>query len=100
MNDVNHKRLTKHLRSRIKAEEIVARVKIREGNEGYKVISVMVPTYDARFAAAEIHKFCVAAKAIGLTLVRGAAIEPYHQEKLTDKQQWDFYLLPPRHSNR
>lgn len=89
---LNHKELTKHIRNRVKADEINARVKMQTSNEGKKVIVVCVPEYEARFSADEIYKFCVAAKANKLTFVRNTEIDPFQQSQLTEKQQWDFYL--------
>lgn len=88
----DHKTLTNHIRKRLKVEGINARVKMQTGNAGTKVIVVAVPSYDDRFTDDEINRICLCAKANGLTFVKGEEINPFLQERLTDKQQWDFYL--------
>lgn len=86
---LTHKEMTAHIRKRIKAEGIKARVRLYTAC-GTRYIQVFTPTYESRFAADEIEKFCVIASVNKLTCAQGAAIDEKHERVLTGKQTWNF----------
>jgi hypothetical protein len=92
--EMNKTEAAAELRSYIKAHGVNARV---HGVAGAgRAVVVSVPTYEARFTAAEIEFFSHTARDIGLTLVRGMPINPAHQAQLTDKTSWEFHLPTSR----
>ena len=66
---MSHKELTSHIRNRIKAAGIKARVKMN-ADCGTKYITVVTPSFDARFTSEEIKTICTIAQCNKLTYVR------------------------------
>jgi len=88
---MTHKEMTAHIRNRIKAAGIKAKCKMSEYC-GCKVITVAVPSFNARFTPDQIREFCMAAKANGLTFSQGLEIDPDQEAQLTEKMQWNFRM--------
>jgi len=86
---LTHKEMTAHIRKRVKAEGIRARVRL-SNSCGIRSIQIIVPSYDARFTPAEIKTLSHIADCNHLTGSRGRKIDPSHESILTGKQQWDF----------
>jgi len=80
---MTQKEMTKHLRSRIKAAGIQARVRMC-GN----AIQVITPTYESRWTEEEQREINLIAQVNGLTLVRGM---PVTLDKPISTQA-DFYM--------
>lgn len=85
------KEITSHLRNRISASGIKAKVHMSSG-DSFPSIRVAVPKFESRFTTLEIHTICTIAVINRLTGVRGQAIDPKHESLLTEKMEWDFYL--------
>jgi len=86
---MDHKEMTSHIRGRIKAAGITAKCSMYTSC-GQPMVRVCVPTYDARFNRDEIHAIALIAKSNRLTNAQCSTIDPYHEEKLTGKIQWNF----------
>ena len=74
-----------HIRRRVKAAGIAARVRIAPGGG---VLQVIAPAYDVEFAPAEQREIRLIAKCNGLALVRGLEIDI---EQMTDPRSFNFY---------
>ena len=85
---MTHKELTKHIRGRIQAAGIKARVRMQEGNAGNKCIQVFGVTYDSSFTAEESHTIQLIAQCNRLTYVRGLPIDI----NLHISTEFNFYL--------
>jgi len=86
---MTHKELTAHIRNRIKAAGIKAKVRMIDGNAGAKVIQVNVPEYGMEFSHAEQREIRLIAQVNKLTLVRGMEID---LDRMTDPHSFDFYM--------
>lgn len=85
----DHKTMTAHIRKRLKAEGIKARVRMCKAC-GVRSIQVIVPSYESRFTADEIEMIAFICKVNGLTGARRSEIDPQHERLLTGKHQWEF----------
>lgn len=73
---MTHKEMTAHIRSRLKAEKIKARVRMDAATFGLPPsIYVDTPAFDARFTAEEARRIAEIAVANRLTLTRGAPVD-------------------------
>lgn len=87
--ELTHKERTAHLRKVLKAYGPKARVKKYESC-GVRWISVIVPSYEARFTPDELEQIALAARANHLTFARGMEITVEHVRQMTGRQQFDF----------
>lgn len=85
---MNHKQMTAHIRSRIKAAGIKAKCKMQDycGNQ---VISVDVPAYGIEFNAEEQREIRLIAICNKLTWARGMAIDI---DQMTNPHEFKFYM--------
>ena len=84
------KEMTAHIRDRIKAAGIKAKVrKLDETPTMGGVIQINVPTYEAEFSEHEQRSIRGLAATNGLTMVRG---QPIDVERMTDPKTMSFYL--------
>ena len=83
---LTHKEITAHIRSRIKAEKIKARVDMF-ATCGVKYIRVFVPAHDAVFSEENQRTIRNIAKCNNLTRARGEEIDV---ERMTDPQSMHF----------
>ena len=82
------KNLSSQMRAALKAQSIVARVRVSPAGNAVQVFTM---AHEARFTAEEIEFICEQAKWQGMTLIRGIPIDTEHQKKLTGKTLWEFY---------
>ena len=78
-------KLAAHIRRRVKAAGIAARVRIAPGGG---VLQVIAPAYDVEFAPAEQREIRLIAKCNGLAWVRGLEIDI---EQMTGPRSFNFY---------
>ena len=83
---LTHKEMTKHIRSRIAASGIAARVKMADFC-GQPVIVVCVPAYGIEFTEAQQREIRTIAKVNRLTSARGMEIDV---DRMTDPAQVNF----------
>lgn len=83
---MSHKEMTSHIRKRVAASGIKARVMMRKYC-GVRGISVVVPAYEIQFTESEQRKIRLIAKVNGLTRARGMEIDI---ERMTDPAQVNF----------
>jgi hypothetical protein len=81
--------MTAHLRNRIKAAGIKARVRVAPGGGFIQVFGV---TYEAEFSAAEQHTIRSIAKTNGLTFAQGMEIDV---DRMTNPKTFSFYMPRP-----
>lgn len=86
---MSHKEATTHFRNRLKAAKIKARVKMNEAC-GIKYITIVTPTYEARFTSDDLKEIGIIAQVLKLTSARGSEIDLDHIQLLTGKGQFDF----------
>jgi len=89
MTALTHKEMTTHIRSRIKASGIKARVigqRICDENR----ITIATPSYEVRFTSKELRDIAIIASANRLTMVMGVAIDINHIDRLTAKNEFVF----------
>lgn len=86
---MNHKEMTAHIRSRIKAAGIKAKVRMINSC-GHEYIQVNTPTFESRFNEDEQRSVRLIAIVNKLTLVRGL---PIVLEQMTDANGFEF-LMP------
>lgn len=86
---MDHKEMTAHIRKRMKAMKIPARVRMTDicGVEG---IQVFVKKYGDKWTDAQRREIAICAKANRLTEARGSEIDPDLAEKLTGKDLFEF----------
>jgi hypothetical protein len=84
-----HTEMTKHIRNRIKAANIKAKVHMYSAC-GVNYICIVAPTYESWFTADEIEKISIIAQVNKLTGARGSAIDVSRNRQLIEKEQWDF----------
>lgn len=82
--------LAKHIRGRVKASGIKARVRIAPGSRD--CIQVFPPAYEIHFTEAEQREIRLIAVVNGMTLVRGM---PIAIEQMTDPCGMNFYTHGP-----
>lgn len=82
---MNHKEMTAHIRNRIKAAGIKARVKMQ--SEG--VVAVDVPAFNVIFSDDEQRKIRLIAQVNRLTWVRSM---PININQMTNPQEFKFYI--------
>lgn len=83
---MSHKEMTSHIRTRVSASGIKARVMMRNYC-GVRGIAVVVPAYEIQFTASEQREIRIIAKVNGLTRARGTEIDI---ERMTDPAQVNF----------
>jgi len=83
---MTQKEMAAHIRGRIKAAGINARVRMIESC-GSKYIQVNAPTFDARFTDEQQRTIRTIAKVNHLTMVRGGEIDI---ERMTNPASFDF----------
>jgi len=86
---MTNKEMTAHIRSRIKAAGIKARV-IGRHICGENRITIATQSYDARFNSKELRDIAVIASANRLTMVMGVAINLNTIDKLTGANEFVF----------
>lgn len=91
---LTHKEMTKHIRGRLKAQRIPARVKMNEWC-GRRVITVTTPSYDFQWSAEELAGIALCAKVNRLTEAQGHPIEVAHIACLIGKGQFNFEFHGP-----
>jgi hypothetical protein len=77
------------IRSAIKAAGFKAGVSMLPGYSN--AVRVYPAEYGLEFTADQIALFCNKAVELGMTAVRGTAIDPAHESLLTGKGQWEFW---------
>ena len=83
---MSHKEMTSHIRTRVAASGIKARVMMRNYC-GVRGIAVVVPAYEIQFTESEQRGIRLIAKVNGLTRARGMEIDI---ERMTDPSQVNF----------
>ena len=87
---LSHKEMTAHVRNRIKAAGIQARVKMVESC-GVRWVYVDGATYEARFNEVQQREIKIIAQVNGLRFARGMAID---LDQMTNPQEFRFVLMP------
>ncbi len=77
-------------RSAIKAQGFKARVRA-DRMCGMDYVTVVTPSYEARFTPDQIEFFTALARDMGLTLIRGMPIDPAAHRQMIDRNQWNFF---------
>jgi hypothetical protein len=85
---MNHSEMTKHIRGRVKAAGIKARV-YKDVSCGSEVIVVAVPNAETTFSDDEQYEIALIGLCNNLSYVRNTPILPY---AFTKPQQFNFYL--------
>ena len=83
---LTHKEMTSHIRARVAASGIKARVMMRNYC-GVRGIAVVVPAYEIEFTESEQREIRLIAKVNGLTHARGMEIDI---ERMTHPMQHNF----------
>jgi len=83
---MSHKEMTSHIRTRVAASGIKARVMMRNYC-GVRGIAVVTPAYEIQFTESEQREIRLIAKVNGLTRARGMEIDI---ELMTDPTQVNF----------
>lgn len=86
---LNHTEMTKHIRNRLKAQGIKARVR-KFTACGVRYVQVFAPAHGATFAAEEMFTIAHVADCNRLTGAQGAKIDPAFEAGLTGKNYWSF----------
>lgn len=86
---LTHKEMTAHIRKRLKVAGVKARVRMQDFN-GHRMIQVSTPAYDKRFSSAQLDQLATIVMANGLTLIRGAKIDPEVLVQLTGSTDFNF----------
>jgi hypothetical protein len=91
---MNHSEMTAHIRKRIKASGIKARVRksVVSGVFGAGGIQIMTPSYDVKFSGEESREIAFICDCNRLTGVRGDPIDVSLNAKLSGREQIDFYM--------
>lgn len=91
---LNHKEMTAHIRGRIKASGIKARVSLYTAC-GIRYIRVVTPSYEVKgFTSEELATLAIIAQVNRLTEAQSSPIDPAIMVQLTGKQQFDFEFHP------
>lgn len=88
---MGHKELTKHLRGRLRHAGIPCRVRM-EDFCGSAAVSIITPSYDARWTAEQLREMALIAKSNRLTMSRGLPIDMDNMAQLTGSTQVNFFL--------
>ena len=83
---MTHKEMTSHIRARVAASGIKARVMMRNYC-GVRGIAVVTPAYEIEFTESEQREIRLIAKANGLTHARRSEID---LDRMTDPMQHNF----------
>lgn len=84
-----HKEMTKHVRDRLKAHKVPARVKMNDFC-GQAVITIVTPSYEYRWTVEQIREIGICAQVNGLTSSRGMPIDLINITQLTGLTQHNF----------
>ena len=71
---MNHKEMTAHIRNRLKAHKLNARVKMSEAC-GIKYITVVTKNYGSSWTEQESREIAICAQVNGLTMAQGSEID-------------------------
>lgn len=86
---MDHKELTKHIRGRLKAHKVPARVKMNDFC-GTAVVTIVTPSYDYRWSSEELREIGICAQVNRLTLSQGMPIDLAVMVQLTGLTQHNF----------
>ena len=86
---MTHKEMTAHIRNRLKAQRIPARVRLYTAC-GTRYIQVNTVAYEARWSDEERRAIAICADVNGLTGAQGGKIDPELEAQLSHRQAFDF----------
>jgi len=87
---MNHKEMTAHIRNRLKAQNVPARVKMLDAC-GVRYVTIVTPTYEFRWNAEQAKAIAICVSVNKLTCARGMAIDIDHvAQVLQNTTQYDF----------
>jgi hypothetical protein len=84
-----HKEITKHIRGRLKAHKVPARVKMNDFC-GKTVVTIVTPTYDFRWTPEQLREIGICAQVNKLTRAQGMPIDLDVLVQLTGLNQINF----------
>lgn len=89
MNKLTHKEMAKHIRGRLQASGVPARVKMNDFC-GQKMISVVTPSFEFRWSPDQLRTIGICAQVNQLTLSRSMPISVEVIEQLVGSTQHNF----------